>query len=496
MTKEINTCAPEHTHRLSLAGRVGYCELDTFQSIADRLVELAGGSGVPRVEPITPDAEEPSDAPAPKPVSDFGGELHVDGEAKVRIEAQHASLQASGVAVDVTEQYYATGTRMAQVGYDTQAERKAEHDRMLPAREAAQALADRVRAEKRRDVEISAAELGRSIETNGKIRGAGFALSEQAIRGLLARLGSPALGYVLGVRERIADEVRDARAEGVTPNRERIQADKNRITETLQHECQRYGDVALKLRAREALGDCFAIVSPGYTPADAPELLDRVVDRLPTDARASVAYDPTSTTWELRADVWTPTPVAEQAVGEPFRGYVSFSSRDNGTRSFRGGGGIELIRCLNASTYVAEGRSTRRRHTGEILVDVAEAIEGGLHAIEALTRAWGLARKQAIDVGEGLALTDVIPDLWTSLLTERRGMLAGVLPGRSAEHAQALAKAYFQERRDPSRLVKADLAQGWTRYVQDQPGDVRREAEQAVGAWMVHGSVPRIEARA
>ena len=101
-----------------------------------------------------------------------------------------------------------------------------------------------------------------------------------------------------------------------------------------------------------------------------------------------------------------------------------------------------------------------------------------------------------VPFAEGLALTDVIPDLWTSLLTERKGMLSGVLPGRSAEHAKELTQAYFAERRDRSRLVRADLAQGWTRYVQGQPGDVRREAEQAIGAWMVGGSVPPIVASA
>ena len=68
-----------------------------------------------------------------------------------------------------------------------------------------------------------------------------------------------------------------------------------------------------------------------------------------------MTYDPRTTAWTIRLDVWTPTPVADQAVGEPFQGSRRSGSRDNGTGSMTGGGGIVILACLNAGTYVADG---------------------------------------------------------------------------------------------------------------------------------------------
>jgi hypothetical protein len=470
--QDLNEPNEKTSHVLVLGEYRAFCAVDTFQDVADELVTKAGG-GVPAVRPFAVDQE-------PKSLSTFEHQV-TDDEAKARIEAQHASLEASGIKVDSGRQLFASGTRMADIGYANQERRAREHEQKLPARDAIAALSEAVQGEKRRDVEVRAGDLARTIETNGKLRAGGYAMSDQAIRGLIGRLESPALGYVLGVRERIVEEVHAA-----SPNRAAVQADKQVLADILRHELARAPNVKLKLRVREAVGDCYAVVSPSYAPADAPEVLKQIAGDLPRDARASWSYDPRSTSWELRASVWTPTPVHEQAVGEPFEGYVSFSSRDNGTRSFRGGGGIVIIACLNASTYVAEGQDAERRHAGRIMVDVARVLRVSLKAIEALTRAWGASRSEVLEVPVGVKIEDVIPDFYTSMLTSRRSELVGVLPGRSKEHAQGLAKAYFAERRDPARVVRSDLAQGWTRYIQGQEPDVRRDAEAAIGQWLVN----------
>jgi hypothetical protein len=481
--QDLNEPNDQTSHVLTLNDFRAFCAVDTFQDVADELVDKAG-PGVPRVEAYTADKADAliqeALEEAKKPLSKFSKPI-VDDEAKQRIEAQHASLEASGIKIDSGRQLYDSGTRMAGIGYSNQTVRAQEHEEKLPAHDAIAALSDAVRNEKRRDVEIKAGDLARTIETNGKLRGAGFALSEQAIRGLIGRLESPSLSYVLGIRERIVEEVRSTDV-----NRAAVQADKQVLADVLRHELARKPNVKLKLRVREAVGDCYAVVSPSYAPADAPEVLKQIAGDLPSNARASWSYDPKSTSWELRASVWTPTPVHEQAVGEPFEGYVSFSSRDNGTRSFRGGGGIVIIACLNASTYVAEGQDAERRHAGRIMLDVARVLRKSLNSIEALTRAWGTSRSEVLEVPQGVKIQDVIPDFYTSMLTSRRSELIGVLPGRSKEHAQGLAKAYFSERRDPERVVRSDLAQGWTRYIQGQEPDVRREAEAAIGQWLVN----------
>jgi len=434
-------------------------------------------------------------AETPKLNSTFDpGGLVSDEQAKVRIEAQHAALAANGVSVNTREQLFATGTRMANDGYATQHERAAEHAAKVSLGEAANALASIVRDERREDIAITAGDLGRGIHANGKITFDGLTIGEQAIRGLAARIESPMLGYVLGLRDRIGRNVASAKkaeVDGLAATaailREQCRLDRAEIANIVAYECKQNPDVPLKLRARRAVGDVFAVVSPSYVSADAPEVVADLVSGMPSDAKGSFAYDGASTTWELRASVWTPTPVNEQAVGEAFEGYATFSSRDNGTARFRGGGGVTLIRCLNASTYTAAGVEVARVHRGGVRSDIDTMLRGALSAIDALCKAWGVNRSSVIETPAGVSLNDAIPGFWRYCLLDRKSELAGVLPGRSEEHVKGLSAAFFDERRDQSRLVRSDLAQGWTRYIQGQAAPVRREAESAIGDWLVRG---------
>lgn len=72
--------------------------------------------------------------------------------------------------------------------------------------------------------------------------------------------------------------------------------------------------------------------------------------------------------------------------------------------------------------------------------------------------------------------------------TRLKGELVGVLPGRTETHAKALALTFDGERRDHSKIVRADLAQGFTRYIQAQPEPIQRDAETAIAAWLVNGA--------
>ena len=415
--------------------------------------------------------------------SDFGeGNQVIDQNAKTRIEVLHNKLNTAGIKVDAGEQLFETGTRLAQVGYDNQASRKIEHDQKATVIETTAKLRKIVQAEGREDRIITAGEFAKSVDVNGFAKALDLKLTEQAIRGLMTRTGSPALGYILGLRERITTEVR----KGDKRDQKSIAADKAEIATVLKHECNRFADTKLKVRTRTSgPKDIFAIVSPSYSPADAPEVLDQLEYGLPDDAKASFSYDPTSTSWELRAEVWTPTPVAEQAVGEPFEGYVAFSSRDDGTSRFRGGGGVTLIRCLNASTYVAADSEMGRIHRGKILVDIEKMLTGSLKAINVLCDAWGINQAKQVDAPTGMTLEDAIPGFYRHMLTSRQSDLVGVLAGRTEKRVQGLTQAFNSERRNPSSLVRSDLAQGWTKYIQGEDTATRREAEIAIGNWLV-----------
>lgn len=483
--------------RIELNGDVRFAKQEDMWSVADELVGKWGG-GVPAFTRV----ETPAPVRAPAPVivetivpterafSEFGsGKQIIDAEAKGRIEGTHLALIQAGVAVNAGEQLFATGTRMAEEGYRTQTTRKAEHEKKMLAGDAAEALRRAVEAEEREDVVVTARSLADSLEQQREggtgILADGYALTEQAMRGLLARIESPALSYLLGMRKRIALGQTD------------VAEERKQMLLVLDHELRMDPKVELKLRRRGAMKDVFAIVSPTYAVADAPVVMDQILGQLPESAKGTWSYDPTTTTWELRASVWTPTPVDEQAVGEPFEGYVSFQARDNGTASFRGGGGVMLIACLNASTYMANSSDVCRVHRGRVLYDIEAMLKGSVSAIGALCRIWGEAREETIENEHliGLPVSQAIPGIWWGELLDRKSELAGVLRGRTVDHVKGLTDAYFDQRRDPSRLVRADLAQGWTRYVQDQPADVRRLSEAAIGDWLASRRPVRFEER-
>lgn len=439
-----------------------------------------------------------------KPVSDWG-RTHVDGEAKARIEAQHEALKASGVTVDTKKQFFATGTRMAQIGYNTQAQRKREHERKLDARAAADELRSEVEAEQRNDIVVRSSALAGEVRVNGKVTVLGYSLGDQAIRGMMARIDSCATRYLLGLRARNAEVLRLARAEERKLTDEEIArgvADRKRFAEVLEHELRQVNDTEIKLRVRGSSKDVFAAVSPTYAAADAPETIDRLLEHLSPDAKGTWAYDPTSTAWELRVDAWTSTPVEEQAVGEVFEGYSSFQSIDNGTGRLRGGGGVTLIRCLNASTYSAKGTEISRVHRSGVLSDFDQLVKVATASISAVCAAWGVAREHVVTLpsaneeGAPLSLDEAFGAGWRWLLTDRRSELAAILPGRTETHVKALSELYHEQRRDPARVVRADLCQAWTRYSQDQEPAVRREAELAAGAFLLSNRPVRFDLRA
>ena len=501
----MRTKAMTATHKATIDGETVYFTAETMTSVLDALVTRHPGAGAPKVESVqagvevSPKAESvaPPAPPASSVYSTFGaGGQVVDAAAKSRIEAQHAALVRAGVAVNADQQLYETGTRMAREGYAEQERRSVEHNRKAALADVAQEIASRVEAEHREDAVVTAREFANALRVNGAVTAFGLKLREQAIRGVMARTESPALGYVLGLRDRVAAE--RAKPEDVR-DQAAVVADKAKIADVLRHECMRNPDAKLKLRCRKgAPQDIFTVVSPSYGVADAPQALGRLLDGLPRDARGSYAYDPVTTCWELRASVWTPTPAAEQAVGEAFEGYVAFTSRDDGTGSFKGGGGVTLLRCLNASTYTASSSDVRRRHVGDVLGDVGAMLKASLTAIDTLCALWGNARQGVLDLSGdlyvGMPMHQILGGILFAELRNPKGELSGVLPGRSAEHARSLATVYATERRDPERLVRADIGQAWTRYIQDQPATVRREAERAIGSWLAASAPIRYEA--
>jgi len=518
MLEAANTLQTDRAMRVTIQER--FADGSTRWLVAPE-GEAAGPSASVHTDTVPP-PQAPATIPVPAVAvqanSDFSGNLVTDETARVRIEGQHEALRQAGYAVDTSKQLYKTATRMADIGYANQNARHVEHEQKEHHMLAMSALSDRVISEKRREYVISAGDLAKSLKSNGKITVLeGFKLTGQAIQGICTRIESPSMSYLRGMRDRMVERAAERStlrhalanaqkgtklpegltAEGVTAAIARITSaihdDNAEIVQVLGYELTRDPSIMLKLRLREALGDCFACVSPTYGIADAPETVQEIIRSrcIPDGTRATWAYDPVSTGWELRFYLWTPTPVDMQAVGEPFEAHASAMSKDNGTSSVDTGGGITLLACLNAGTYVVDGRKGSRIHRGKVLRDVAKNLRHASEAMHVLCKAWGANRETEVALpvakeGERkITINDAIPGFWRYLLKDTRGELHGVLPGRASAHVDGLTQAFHDERRDKSRLVRADFAQGWTRYIQGQASDVRRSGETAIASWLV-----------
>lgn len=462
--------------RITHKGVTREAPVDAWQPVLDGLIAELGpwDPSSTKVEMV----EQPDAAPA-APANSTWTEQVMDDAARQRIEKQEQAFNAAGITINRAEQAYSSGTRMADIGYKTQADRRAAFDQLPLAAQAFGDFENVIRAEKRHERVMKARDFAKLLTINGAIKVDGYRVREAAIRNLLARIESPALRYVLGLRDRIADKEATS---------DQKQHDKALLLSTLQGECDRFGDVDVKLRLRDGVGDCFTVTSPIYTVADFPTARPIIERHLPDGARATMSYDQTSTTWEARIETFTPTPTQLQAVGEAFRAYGSIRSGDAGFDGYEGGGGLELLRCLNATTFLALLEQASRRHVGNVTRDLPALIRAALRGVEAAIATWGAARSDVIElptVGEQLIPIEVaIPGFYRNMLTARRGELVGVLPGRSDGHVVQLAKHFHTERRIGDKITRADLANGWTAYQQTFPAPVQRAAESAIGTWL------------
>lgn len=501
------------TVRITHAGQSVDATDETWQAVADRLISEsrqpwnpANGSRIERIESIdlpTPAAPAPDTAAGmvaaaiEKGVSDFGGGLLKDQDAIERIERIDAALDAAGLGkVKQDRQRYDRGTRMAEIGYQNQAGRKVAFDGLATVRDEIERGVATIKAERRKDVRLTAGEVASGLAINGKLTWNGLRLQEQAIRGLLSRIESPALRYVLGLRDRIiqaATALKDGKLDLDRSVVERgLAADKDALLDVLVRECRRFASEPVMFRTREGLGDVFTTTSQDYTAADFDMQARLLSQELPGDAKGFWRYDPATTRWELQSQVWTPTPVAEQAVGEPFRGYSSVKGGDAGLTSIWGDGGMEILACLNAGTFHQDFAGTgRRSHRGDVMRDLRKIVRDSIRAIDVLVNAWGQARATVIERpttkdGGLIPIETAIPGFYRAMLTARQGVLVGRLPGRTENHVSGLARAYAGERRNPGEITRADLAQGYTKYIQTQPTAVRLDAESAIGRWIVN----------
>ena len=123
-------------------------------------------------------------------------------------------------------------------------------------------------------------------------------------------------------------------------------------------------------------------------------------------------------------------------------------------------------------------------HRGRAIFDVQKMMKTALHSINSLSEAWGNNRKLVVEPPSTLTIEQFMPGFYRSMLNQKE--LVGILPGRKENHVVGLTRAYHNERRDKEQVVRSDLANGFTKYIQSQPSDIQREAERGIGQWLVN----------
>lgn len=405
------------------------------------------------------------------------------GSSVRRIDPAAVQAVHDELGTQLPRLYHEPGTQILRqdAAHRTLERRRERHAHAQPLVTAAAELIDTVKAERRRDIPVTAGELARQLTCNGLLRVGGYQLREHALRGLMSRLGSPALGYLLGMRDRMAS------------NGDPGHRDREHLLATVQHELKQADSTPLVLRTRDEHRDVYAVVSPGYGVADAPDVIPALLADLPDDARGTTAYDPSTTAWEIRMSLYTPKPSETVAIGEPFEGFASWASRDAGNGRLRRNGGIVVVSCLNAACMPIDLNVQGFVHRRGIRDRVSAAIPEAMRAMHRVAQVWGLARTDRIPhpttpAGDLIPLEHVIPGFFRAMLTARRGEYAHIMAGRTEEHVRALSVTYEHERRNHVEHTRGDLAQAWTRYAQDHDLATQGRLEQATGQWLLSGA--------
>lgn len=341
-------------------------------------------------------AVEPT-APVAAPVAALRPGVDVDAAAAKRIQAAESFLAARGFAAPPA--WFAAGTEMLPEGrakFGSLARRHAD----LPAfRDAAGAVIDQIKAERRGDVQLGDARTLRLLPDGTLTRGkAPIALEPLALKGLIQRFPKafPGAWSFLSLLDPAA------RAEAMN-------AQLARLAEFYPEDDAR--EVRLRLRNIGGRWQAFAAVSPSYMPMDGDKVLAAYVEAIDglglPDPRGVVSYNGETTDTIIRA-TWHAPQSFRPSVGDVFESGITGRTNDAGGGAHTGGQSFTRIICINCTTADFSGDAFRRVHKGSrtqdltavglrrIQQDVVALVEGSGEAARFFLDSWGVLRETPI----------------------------------------------------------------------------------------------------
>lgn len=402
----------------------------------------------------------PDVAPVAAPVVETAPQ-QISTLALSRIERHEDMARAQGFAMKAP--VYAAGTRVIPLGDDNFRAERGRVDDLPSFGDASRIIANAVRAEQRRDVDVRVSSLA--------LRATDGALDTE--EGPM-RLGSDAFAQLCG---------RIGIASGTRYLRDLCDRDMRAHNVNAQIG-MRAMDQDARLRTRRGSDggrEAFAVVSQSYAAFDIDRVLDIAAPVL-DDAKGEIVYDAETTRLSALA-LWMPDHVLDLAAGDIFKGGVRVRTADDG-------GGALVVEavlwrnlCLNLIIIdEATSETTRARHIGD-----PNAIRDALREGVTLARAkiadflseWGHARTLAFENVEDEIVAvakacagDVVP---RGLADIQKGVLVPALmrahraePGNTrADVANALTRAAHEGSAAwvPTSDVGAAMERAASRYV-------------------------------
>ena len=407
---------------------------------------------------------------SPTPTVSTGWQnLVVDEEKAEQIAKKEAAIRAKGFVLPDT--WFASGTRMLQIGVDNYQAKHVAWAKRPDAAEAMREAAARIDAEDRRDFVVRIGDLRMDADGN------------------LGRKGGPARPMEWGAWGRFYSLLQGT---GVLPDGVRLLRElepATRASVVNERLAAMNPDKEVKIGVRNP-GDwsIFRFVSPRYpTDGQGNVLLRGLANHLDgRDFRGEVIYDGTSI--QFNAAHMVDPIVLDPVVGDIFRGGIKGKTNDAGQGRFRIVPFAGRVICINCTTMDGYAPGYERIHRGsmeEALEAAGHVAQKALDVLPVFAAYWKTARNTSI---KAVAWDGLVGPKAADKITDVSSALKALVTAGEIDHGtqrdalvQHLITAHKAE---PGQGTVADLLNAVTRAAHESMiNDIQRDVlERQAGA--------------
>lgn len=321
-------------------------------------------------------------APVDVPIVSTFEDPTISQEGKARALQTHAIAARAGHILDEEDQFFATGTILAESGKQEYRSKAKLHEDMPFAKECADAFNERFAQEKREDLALTMDSL--SLTPNGDIltSAVAYPVSRWALGQTLTRAKAPS--GTLNV---------------IAPTDPKVQSLPGDVASTvfnsfMEGSTGKRGKRTVNLRTRlrgDGTREIFAAVSPRYQRFDADQAIKSFLTNMHPTAKGAVSYD--GKKWKLAASIMSDV---EPVVGEVFQANVFITGADDGSAPVTVGTEMIRVRCINLTTLHSEVADSVRHSAKEIAERITKLCANAHDRVKEFSELWAQACQENI----------------------------------------------------------------------------------------------------